>query len=285
MSKVLNSSTSESFSAKDAAPNSTALCATAIKHCLSQSSLDLLAAVHLHQEIDSTNSFLLTQSVLEQRATVCVAEAQTAGRGRRGNTWMSTPNKNIILSLSWGFANWPKAITGLSLAVGLATAEAINDDFDLNLTIKWPNDLMHQQKKIGGVLVDMVGNANHHCKVVIGLGLNVQQSAPQDYPQDYQFQDLHGLGVYPDRNKLIASIVDRWLLMLLEFGDLGFSAMATRWNKLSNYTGQQIRVIGRTNTLIGQMLGVNDAGGLLLQDSNGTIHIIDDANVSVRLVQ
>ena len=103
---------------------------------------DLTESVEVFQSIESTNSYLLTQSFEPNRARVCMAESQTSGRGRRGNNWQSTPYKNIMLSVSWSFDHWPATITGLGLAVGLVIAEYLNNQLGVKAKIKWPNDIL-----------------------------------------------------------------------------------------------------------------------------------------------
>lgn len=264
------------------------LSALKIQSFLSSESLALIDAVDVKQSVNSTNNELLALPINAARARVCMTEAQCAGRGRRGNDWQSAPNKNVMLSLSWGFEKWPETITGLGLAVALVTVEALNADYDLDVKIKWPNDIMVDNKKLGGILIDMAGDSKGGCNVVIGLGLNVHQPDWSFDNADYQWQDLAGLQVYPDRNVLIARFIDSWLSMLDEFNQSGFSTMVQRWNKLSSYADKQIR-IANTNAdspapVVGKMLGVNADGSLVIEDRAGQAHIISDSNVSVRLV-
>ena len=264
------------------------LSASKIQSFLSSESLALIDAVDVKQSVNSTNNELLALPINSARARVCMTEAQCAGRGRRGNDWQSAPNKNVMLSLSWGFEKWPETITGLGLAVALVTVEALNADYDLDVKIKWPNDIMVDNKKLGGILIDMAGDSKGGCNVVIGLGLNVHQPDWSFDNADYQWQDLAGLQVYPDRNVLIARFIDSWLSMLDEFNQSGFSTMVQRWNKLSSYADKQIR-IANTNAdspapVVGKMLGVNADGSLVIEDRAGQAHIISDSNVSVRLV-
>lgn len=283
--KSINSSDNH---AVNTSVNCEPLSASKIQSFLSSESLALIDAVDVKQSVNSTNNELLALPINAARARVCMTEAQCAGRGRRGNDWQSAPNKNVMLSLSWGFEKWPETITGLGLAVALVTVEALNVDYDLDVKIKWPNDIMVDNKKLGGILIDMAGDSKGGCNVVIGLGLNVHQPDWSFDNADYQWQDLAGLQVYPDRNVLIARFIDSWLSMLDEFNQSGFSTMVQRWNKLSSYADKQIR-IANTNAdspapVVGKMLGVNADGSLVIEDRAGQAHIISDSNVSVRLV-
>ena len=140
---------------------------------------ELLTDVEVLQNVASTNTHLLSKEITTNRACICLAESQSSGRGRRGNNWQSSPYRNVMLSLSWGFDHWPATITGLGLAVSLCIVETLNNNYGLDVEIKWPNDLMVRNgdvyDKLGGILVDVAGESSGACNVVIGLGLNVHQ--------------------------------------------------------------------------------------------------------------
>ena len=260
----------------------------------------LLEEVDVLQTVDSTNSFLLSHSINEGLARICVSEEQSAGRGRRGNDWQSTPNQNILFSLAWGFPNWPETITGLGLAVATVVAERLNADFfsdqngksnigikqeETSVEIKWPNDLMVNGDKLGGILVDVAGESRGACNVVIGLGLNVNQADLSDNETAYRWQDLHSLGVTLDRNQFIGRLASDLIAMLRGFEKHGFAPLCSRWNQLSGYTGRDITITGKSGQLQGLMQGVDKSGALLLVDGDGEQHIIADSSVSVRLLE
>lgn len=240
-------------------------------------------SIEVLQSVESTNSHLLTQPISVGQARICVAETQRAGRGRRGSEWQSSPYRNVMLSLSWGFKHWPETITGLGLAVALSVAEIVNQQYGLEIKIKWPNDLMVGDDKLAGILVDVAGESSGACNVVIGLGLNVHQP-DWSSSESYRWQDLAGLGVTVNRNTLIADIVSHWVRMLEEFEQNGFAHFASRWNALSSYRGRRIRVGDAADYVVGQMIGVDTVGALLLKDDDGMECRFADSNVSVRLV-
>jgi len=249
-----------------------------MRHALVLESIDVL------QTIPSTNTYLLGQSILPARARICLAEAQTVGRGRRGNDWQSSAYRNVMLSMSWGFFSWPETITGLGLAVALTVAERLNATHGLDVNIKWPNDLMVGKNKLGGILIDVAGESSGVCNVVIGLGLNVHQADWSQADADYAWQDLAGLGVKADRNELVANILDAWIDMLVEFEESGFEPLMGRWNALNCYAEQEIRVGNDEAQIVGEMLGVDAVGAMLVVDAQGETHRFADSNVSVRLV-
>ena len=248
---------------------------------LGQNKID---SIEVLQSVDSTNSHLLGQQTEVGRARLCAAEIQNAGRGRRGNEWLCAPHKNIMLSVSWSFSHWPKSITGLGLAVALVVTERLNEDYDLNVKIKWPNDLMIDNRKLGGILIDVAGEASGVCNVVVGLGLNVHQPDWSSSDTSYAWQDLHSLGIQMNRNEFIAKLVNDWLGMLSGFELNGFAPLAPIWNQHSNYSGKTISIGSEGHQVVGEMQGVDVNGALIVKDQEGETHIFSESNVSVRLV-
>jgi len=270
------------------------------------------SSLEVMQSLPSTNDHLLAQETELGNMRVCVAESQQAGRGRRGNDWQSAPYRNIMLSVSWSFPNWPETITGLGLAVAQTVVELLNallankelvenepvEKEPVNkepairvpaanspgIKIKWPNDLMVADDKLGGILIDVAGESSGACNVVIGLGLNVHQPDWSTDNADYRWCDLNSLGIHTDRNSLIGRIVAAWLSMLLEFEQSGFAPLTDRWNQLSSYAGKRIRVGEHDSHIKGKMLGVDSVGALLLESDDGQIHRFSESNVSVRLI-
>lgn len=250
-----------------------------------------LQSIEVFASIESTSSYLNAQPINIGQAKVCLAEAQLSGRGRRGNSWQSDPNKNIMLSLSWGFAEWPETITGLGLAVALVIAERLNLEFKLGVAIKWPNDLLIDDQKLAGVLVDVVGSSDGACKVVIGLGLNVDQASwtkldDSERQSDYVWTDLVTHGVDADRNTLAAFIIGDLIGMLTQFEEYGFSKFVQRWNALSCHTDKQV-ILSEVETrekIVGRMIGVNDTGELIIQPDDGPQTLVSNSSLSLRLV-
>lgn len=260
----------------------TLLDADTIQSLLIPSVAELVGYVDVFQSIESTNSYLLSQSFENAKAKVCLAETQSAGRGRRGSDWESAPYRNIMLSVSWRFDHWPATITGLSLAVGLVVAEYLNAEYDAGITIKWPNDILSNKDKLGGILVDVAGESTGACNVVVGLGLNVHQ--PNWATEaEYQWQDLKGLGITVDRNVLAADLISVISAMLSEFTKSGFTPLTQRWNSLSSYAGKTIRIQNEHQDIVGKMVGVDELGGLIVE-CDGEQKRIDDSGVSVRMV-
>lgn len=236
------------------------------------------------QSVGSTNSHLLDQQIDVGRMRVCLSESQSGGRGRRGNSWQSAPFRNLMMSLSWGFAQWPKDIGALSLAVGLCVAQELNQRYAVDAKIKWPNDILIGTDKLAGILIDVAGQASGECKVVIGLGLNVAQpdwSQPES--SDYHWQDLAGLGIHANRNSLAAALLNRFVIMLQDFTETGFAPLVDQWNALSAFDNRVVKVGSGNESIIGRMSGVDSSGAVLLQTRDGHCHRVTDSTVSLRL--
>ncbi len=263
--------------------NSLPLSGRSIKQRIA-SSVDI-DSIKILPSVDSTNSYLFKQPVIVGKAKVCLAEAQISGRGRRGNDWQSAANKNIMLSLSWGFKCWPKTISGLGLAVALVVAERLNKNHQLGVGIKWPNDLLINGDKLAGILVDVSGEVEGVCNMVLGLGLNVHQPDWSKQATDYAWTDLYSHGVVVDRNILVADIVNDWVSMLKDFEESGFGLFVERWNDLSCHVNKQIVLseTGEGKITSGKMIGVNDSGALLIESDDGQQKSISNSNLSLRL--
>ncbi len=247
---------------------------------LSNTAKTNLSELIVLSETDSTNGFLLNHQANKSKARVCVTESQNAGRGRHGNEWLSAPNQNIMMSLSWGFPNDAKEISSLSLAVAVVVAERLNMNFDLGVKIKWPNDLLVDDNKLAGILIETNTSNENLLNVVVGLGLNVSQPNWSRQDADYDWCDLAGLNVDVDRNQLIADIASDLIMLLRQFEQTGFAPLATRWNEMSSYTEREI-IIGEQH---GILKGVDDQGALLLLNQHNELIKITDSRLSVRLI-
>ena len=130
--------------------------------------------VAVYDTVGSTNDVLREKKGRAAlHGAVVIADQQTEGRGRRGRRWCSPAGANLYCSLGWHFNSSLEMLTGLSLAVGAMVAEQIKTHLGVDLQLKWPNDLYHNEQKLGGILVEVLGDGAGGQSVVIGLGLNV----------------------------------------------------------------------------------------------------------------
>ena len=237
---------------------------------ISPRSKAMLSLLELHHSIPSTNQRLLTllQKGESIHGQVCLAETQTLGRGRRGRPWFSPFAKNVYLSVGWNFRGGVAEIEGLSLAVGVVVCEVLESlGFDA-ARLKWPNDILLGNRKLGGVLIELGGDAISDCVVVLGVGLNVAMRKVND-SVDQPWTSLYEQCQFLSRNLLAAKLTSALLDMLVDYPEAGFAAYRDRWNQRSAHTGQAICLTAVGSQTFGDMLGVGKQGELLLNVDGG----------------
>lgn len=252
-----------------------------IQKVLSGKSAGLLAELIVEQQITSTSSYLSDLARVSPRSgVVCVAEQQTAGRGRLGRTWVSPYGRNLMFSVLWEFDGGAAALEGLSLAVGVAVAQALSGVGLDDIALKWPNDILHGGSKLAGILLEMQGDAAGRCQVIIGIGLNV--NLPDDAPIDQTWTDLTR-AVCPelDRNKLLGAILDRLLPLLQTFSSSGFVAFQEDWESFDAFNGAPATVRRGDVATEGICRGVASNGALQFETANG-LEYISGGEVSLR---
>jgi BirA family biotin operon repressor/biotin-[acetyl-CoA-carboxylase] ligase len=232
--------------------------------------------------VDSTNQVMRDTLPHLKKGAVCVAEAQTAGRGRLGRKWQSPFGANLYISLLWQFDLGYQALDGLSLAVGVAVAETIETEFALPVQLKWPNDIYCSNKKMGGVLVEVEGQFSGTCSTIIGIGLNVTMS--ESTKIDQAWTDLSTqLDKAVDRNKLLITLINRLREALERFEQQGFSPFIESWKQKNLYHQQDVKLVGVKHSEEGKCVGIDDRGGLLL-DQNGVVKAFYGGEISVRAI-
>lgn len=247
---------------------------------LPESSAEFISRFEIFNSIESTNSYLLEQG---SHGHVCMAEQQLAGRGRRGRAWVSPFAKNIYLSVSWTFQGGAQSLEGLSLAVGVAVAEAIGSLGVEGVQLKWPNDVLHNGRKLGGILLEMSGDVSGECKLVLGIGLNVKMPDAGSRDIDQAWVDLSQLGMKASRNQLAAAILERLMPMLASYDKGGFLNYKDRWQSLDAFFGKEVYVSSAQQRTEGVANGVADSGALrLLVD--GAVQEFSGGEVSLRLM-
>lgn len=258
-----------------------------IVNCLPEAARGLITELFLESVLPSTNQVLLDR-VRENRpahGVIYLAEMQTAGRGRRGRDWQSPFARNIYLSLAWKFEQGIAAVEGLSLAVGVAVLRALSTLGAAEVGLKWPNDLMVGEKKLGGVLVEIAGDVSGECHVIIGLGLNVNMPDSAATKIDQAWTDLTRIGVYRrekiNRSILVGEILRQLLPMVAGFEKTGFAPMKNEWEAANIHLGQQVNIVTVAETVSGTALGVTDSGALRME-VRGKEQVFVGGEVSVR---
>ena len=246
----------------------------------------LLDSLEILDSVDSTNAALLREPPGPPgRGRVCAAERQLAGRGRRGRPWASPFARNLYVSVGWTFARGAAALEGLSLAVGVALAEALADCGVAGVALKWPNDLVAGAgaAKLGGVLIEMSGDADGPCRAVVGVGLNVRMPDEAAGSIDQPWTDLAALagGAAPSRSPLLAAVLARVLPLLRAFESDGFGPWRERWEALDAFAGESVQVFSGEARLAGIARGVDERGALRLETATG-LRPIHGGEVSLR---
>lgn len=225
-------------------------------------------AVEILDECESTNSLLVSRALAgAPHATVIACERQTGGRGRRGNEWLSCLGGSLAFSLLWRFEQGAGALSGLSLAVAVGAARAI-DSFGVGIAVKWPNDLLLHGRKLGGILIEMNGESVGPSAAVIGVGVNVNLPGAllRRLPGAI---DLAGCGS-PGRTPLLAALLEHIAAVLHQFSQAGFVPFRHEWQARHAWQGRRVTLrIAERQVAEGAAIGVGEDGALLLRSDQG----------------
>ena len=234
-------------------------------------------SLKVFHELDSTNAYLLGQPApAPGRLAVALAEFQTAGRGRRGRAWSTPFGGGVMLSTGWRFARPPPTLAALSLAIGVAARAAIARVGVEEVTLKWPNDLVWRDGKLGGILVEVNGDAQGPCYVVAGIGVNVCLSPRTRACIEHAWGrgpvDLTeaGGGRPPSRNRLAAALIDGVHEVLAGYEAGGFAPYRDRWRAADALAGRLVHATASDGEVIGRAAGVDADGALLVATAAGT---------------
>lgn len=208
---------------------------------------------------------------------------QTAGRGRAGRRWLSTPGEALTFSLGWHFDGALSALVGLPLAIGVAIVETLRD-FGVEAQLKWPNDVLKDGAKLAGILVETAAGRgpNAGCWAIIGIGINIAVPEELDRAIGGPVASLGAAASATDRNRLLAEMFDRLATALGAFEKTGLDSFVDRWNALHAWRGANVAIMDRGQSLhTGRALGIDRQGRLLLDTDNGEVAIMA-GDVSLR---
>ncbi|MGF1644614.1 MAG: biotin--[acetyl-CoA-carboxylase] ligase [Thiotrichales bacterium] len=215
-----------------------------------------LGRLAIFYSLDSTNLYLSRAST--HLGDVCLAEMQTAGRGRRGRRWVSPPCANLYLSLVWKF-DTNVSLDCLSLGIGAVSAAALSTLTGLEIGLKWPNDLYLNERKLGGILIDL-SNQGNQTRAIIGIGINIamppeQPDIDQDWTQLAQFLTTSRY----QRNEYVAELLNHLLPWLALFPSLNADSVRTLWATRDICRGRPVRVITADGEYFGAGAGVDES--------------------------
>lgn len=246
---------------------------------------DLSYSLHLIRQTDSTNALAMDYARDgATRGCVVLAEQQLAGRGRRGRCWISPFARNIYCSVVWEFDSGAAALEGLSLAVGVGVIRALRELGVSDAFIKWPNDILHSQRKLAGILLEMAGDVSGCCQVVVGVGINVAMGntdAAMAIDQPWTDVDT-AAGRRISRNDLASALIVQLLRVLAEFESGGFGRFRSEWSEFDCTYRKAVTVHVGEQVLQGVAAGV-DAGGALVVDTVSGRQLFHGGEVSLRV--
>ncbi|NAW70050.1 bifunctional biotin--[acetyl-CoA-carboxylase] ligase/biotin operon repressor BirA [Vibrio sp. V27_P1S3P104] len=226
--------------------------------------------VELCPIIDSTNQYLLDRIGQLNSGSVCLAEYQQSGRGRRGRQWVSPFGANLYFSMYWRLDAGMAAAVGLSLVVGVAVVEALEQMGFSGVKLKWPNDLYFKDRKLAGILVEMTGQAGGAANLVIGIGMNIaMQEKENEIDQPWTSLAQVSKQKRIDRNQLAIQLIKALNEALQQYQYTGMQNFVERWNRLDNFIDRQVRLIIGPQEIVGIERGIDSHGGVLLETKQG----------------
>jgi BirA family biotin operon repressor/biotin-[acetyl-CoA-carboxylase] ligase len=254
--------------------------ATAIHDSLDPGVAARMEQLEVFAEIGSTNTYLLEQPApAAGKHRVAIADHQTSGRGRQDREWISAPGSSLCLSLAYTFASRPDNLPGLTLAIGVAAIDALRHSGIDDVQLKWPNDLVALDGKLGGMLAESQFRGDTGAIVVAGIGINFE--LPVRLVQDNASRwaqravDLNTLARRaPSREAISGALIDSLVESLTVFEAEGFSAFAPSWREHDWLRGRHVTVEQTGGNISGTASGIDDDGALLLLDGGSVSRVI-----------
>ena len=256
-----------------------------INQHLSQAFIDLSSrpTLHLFKCVASTNTWLKENG---QCGDVCLAEQQTAGRGRRGNQWLSPNAENIYLSLTWCFKCIPSYLSLLSLVIGISIVTALKKIGLSGHGVKWPNDIYWHGLKMGGILIESVTSAKRSTaglRVVIGIGLNINMPTSAGASIDQPWVSLrHALGKQVNRNQLIALLLEQLMIDLQQFEQFDLAQFNKQWQHWDVLNKQSVSILRQHEVLAGTVQGLDTQGRIGVMLDSGQLSYFSSAEIRLK---
>ncbi len=246
----------------------------------------LQAPVRVYWKLDSTQNELSRHQDEWPDLSVVLCERQTSGRGRRGRQWLVPPALNICLSCLKRFPGGPATLSGLSIAVGVCVVRALSRLGVEGLRLKWPNDVMADQGKLSGILIEVNGEAEGPCTARVGIGLNIRLPEAVRKALDQPAADLAMLcqDAPPDRNHVAAALIRELHDGLQCFEKRALAPFMEDFVALDCLRGKPLSIHAPDGVRRGVGCGISDSGALLVE-SGGSVVPVYSGEVSVRRVE
>ncbi len=246
-----------------------------------------LATLEVFTELGSTNRQLLATPPPPGRLSVCIAEYQTMGRGRRGRRWSAPLGAGLTLSVGWQFTDTPPELSALTLAVGVVAHRVLARVTGISIALKWPNDLVWDDRKLGGILLELTAEGQGGCHVVAGIGINVALPAEllptlSDWPRGAIDLATATRGAPPARATLAAALIEALADLFASYAAVGFGAYRDDWRAADYLHGREVRLDEASGPVLGTALGIESDGALLIETGAGVRRRVVAGDVSVR---
>ncbi|HEY5667383.1 MAG TPA: biotin--[acetyl-CoA-carboxylase] ligase [Gammaproteobacteria bacterium] len=261
---------------------------SAVESRLGERLLQKIESLELALEIASTNRHLLEASPpMPAMARVAIAEFQTSGRGRRGRSWTMPPGSGVALSASWRFGSEHSGLEALSLAVGAVIRRAVHDLTGLEVGLKWPNDLIVDGAKLGGILVELTHLPAGECHAVVGIGINVNVSASfLARASDFRHGATDLASAAPrwpvDRAGLAAQLIGQLVDLFASYPASGFEPYRDEWLAAHVLQGQAVELDSTSGKTRGRVVDVGADGALVVESEGGERHRVISGDVTLR---
>jgi len=239
--------------------------------------------IEVHDHLTSTNSYLMKNISTIRHATCVAANLQTNGRGRRGRSWHAGLGASLTFSLLWRFQCGASALSGLSLAVGIALMRSLHALGMTGTQLKWPNDVLINREKLAGILIELQGDMEGPSTAVIGMGINLKLPDKLKQQIDQPVTDLASVfNGELNPNHLLAALLKHLADVLTTFEQGGFAALRDEWTQHHAYHEQNVRLLMPDGREIhGVVKGITEDGSLLVTTAEGAQRFIS-GEISLR---
>ena len=251
-----------------------------IRQALSAKTADRLDQLEIFGSIASTNTYLIAQAApAAERLRVAIADHQTSGRGRRYRRWVSPPGAGLYMSVAYTFEEKPAQLPSLTLATGVGVIDAFAALGIEGVTLKWPNDVVALDGKLGGILTEIQSQPSDSITVVTGIGINLAfpEDAEASIESDWAARtvDLSKIcDPVPDRSRIAAVILDHVHEVMRKFAAFGFTTFAQHWAKYDWLHNREVIVDQSDKQILGVAAGVDQDGALLVNTDNGQTRVV-----------
>ncbi len=232
---------------------------------------------HYFDSIESTNQFLSNRP-FSNNTELCVARQQTQGKGQYGRTWQSQKDGSILFSIRRSFSQECN-LNGLSLVVGLAIIKALEGELSVSgMTIKWPNDIYYDNKKLAGILLE---NQTYPSNQLVVIGVGVNYALNEDMVCETPWIDLTELAKkLPSISNLTASIINHTLALTERFELNGFADFQMDWERYDMLKGKQISFEREGASITAEVLGISSKGALKIIAQNKVEELYSSRNIN-----